>query len=62
MKRQAQAHNDEEERLRNRISELEKNTESSWGDDWNDTTTSASKVDDQREELERIRDEVGLLC
>ncbi|RCN25325.1 hypothetical protein ANCCAN_28964, partial [Ancylostoma caninum] len=57
MKRQVQAHNDEEERLKNRISELEKNTESSWGDDWNDTTTSASKVDEEQQELERIRDE-----
>ncbi|KIH46336.1 hypothetical protein ANCDUO_23613, partial [Ancylostoma duodenale] len=57
MKRQVQAHNDGEERLKNRISELEKNTESSWGDDWNDTTTSASKVDEEQQELERIRDE-----
>ncbi|KIH51532.1 hypothetical protein ANCDUO_18382, partial [Ancylostoma duodenale] len=57
MKRQVQAHNNEEERLKNRISELEKNTESSWGDDWNDTTTSASKVNEEQEELERIRDE-----
>ncbi|EYC13145.1 hypothetical protein Y032_0045g1292 [Ancylostoma ceylanicum] len=57
LKRQTQAHNEEEERLKNRISELEKNTESSWGDDWNDTTTSVSKVDNDQQELERIRDE-----
>ncbi|KAK6734017.1 hypothetical protein RB195_017657 [Necator americanus] len=57
MKKQVQAYSDEEERLKNRISELEKNTESSWGDDWNETTTSTSQTDDEKRELERSRDE-----
>ncbi|KHJ79485.1 hypothetical protein OESDEN_20868 [Oesophagostomum dentatum] len=42
-----------------KIAELEKNKDSSWGDDWNDSDNSTPKIDEEKQELERSRDEAN---
>nr|CDJ82429.1 unnamed protein product [Haemonchus contortus] len=52
MKKQAQVYSEEQQRLVNRISELEAKTENAWGDEWDNADGGA---DEGKEELEQSK-------
>uniref|UniRef100_A0A158QQQ3 GRIP domain-containing protein n=1 Tax=Haemonchus placei TaxID=6290 RepID=A0A158QQQ3_HAEPC len=52
MKKQAQVYSEEQQRLVNRVSELEAKTENAWGDEWD---SADGGTDEGKEELEQSR-------